>query len=107
MIYEYRAYYAMPGRMADLQKRFATVTMTLFKKHGITVVGFWESVIGESNEMVYICAFENLAQREKAWQSFGADPEWQEARKASEANGPLVERIVNKIWRPTRFSPLQ
>ena len=107
MIYEYRAYYVVPGRMGDLQKRFANATMSLFKKHGITVVGFWETVIGESNELVYICAFEDLGHREKAWQSFGADPEWQEARKASEVNGPLVERIVNKIWRPTRFSPLQ
>ena len=33
--------------------------------------------------------------------------EWLAARKASEANGPLVERVVNKIWRPTSFSPLQ
>ena len=40
MIYEYRAYYVMPGRMVDLQRRFADVTMGLFKKHGIQVVGF-------------------------------------------------------------------
>ena len=81
--------------------------MNLFKKHGIAVIGFWESVIGESNELVYLCAFEDLAHRERAWQTFAADPEWREAVKASEANGPLIQRIVNKIWRPTRFSPLQ
>ena len=52
MIHEYRAYYIMPGRMPDIQKRFAEVTMKLFKKHGIEVVGFWEPVIGESNERV-------------------------------------------------------
>ena len=107
MIYEYRAYYACPGRMPDIQKRFNDVTMRLFGKHGITVVGFWETVIGESNELVYICAFEDLAARQRAWASFQADPEWIEARKQSEMNGPLVERVVNKIWRPTKFSPLQ
>lgn len=107
MIYEYRAYYVLPGRMSDLQNRFANVTMNLFKKHDITVIGFWQTVVGESNELVYICAFEDLAHREKAWQAFSSDPEWREAVKASEANGPLVERVVNKIWRPTRFSPLQ
>ena len=32
MIYEYRAYYAMPGRMSDIQKRFNDVTMKLFAK---------------------------------------------------------------------------
>jgi hypothetical protein len=107
MIYEYRAYYIMPGRMPDIQKRFADVTMRLFAKHGIKVVGFWEPVIGESNELVYICAYEDLSARERVWKAFMADPEWQTARKESELNGPLVQRVVNKIWRATSFSPLQ
>jgi hypothetical protein len=107
MIYEYRAYYAVPGRMPDIQRRFNDVTMRLFDKHGIKVVGFWETVIGESNELVYICAFDDLAHRQRAWDAFMADPEWQEAKKQSELNGPLVERVVNKIWRPTKFSPLK
>jgi hypothetical protein len=64
-------------------------------------------VIGENNELVYICAFDDLAHRQKAWAAFQSDPEWLAARKASEANGPLVERVVNKIWKPTPFSPLQ
>jgi len=65
VIYEYRAYYVMPGRMPDLQRRFADVTMKLFKKHGINVVGFWETIVGESNEMVYICSYDDLAHRER------------------------------------------
>jgi len=75
--------------------------------HGIKVISFWDTVIGENNELVYICAFDDLAHRTKAWAAFQADPEWLAARKASEANGPLVERVVNKIWKPTPFSPLQ
>jgi len=105
VIYEYRAYYVMPGRMPDIQRRFSDVTMPLFKKHGIRVVGFWDTMIGESNELVYICAFDDLAHRDRAWKEFQADPDWQAARKASEANGPLVERVVNKLWRPTSFAP--
>lgn len=107
MIYEYRAYYVLPGRMPDIQRRFAEVTMKLFKKHGINVVGFWEPVVGESNELVYICAYDDLAQRERVWATFVADPEWQAAKARSEANGPLIERVVNKIWKPTSFSPLR
>jgi hypothetical protein len=107
MIYEYRAYYIMPGRMPDIQKRFADVTMNLFKKHGIQVVGFWETLYGESNELVYILAFEDAGARQKKWDAFQADPDWQSARKASEMNGPLVQRVVNKLWKPTSFSPLQ
>ena len=107
MIYEYRAYYAAPGRMPDIQKRFNDVTMKLFAKHGIKVVGFWDTIVGESNELVYICAYDDLAARQRAWDAFVVDPEWQEAKKQSEMNGPLVERFVNKIFRPTPFSPLQ
>ena len=107
MVYEYRAYYIMPGRMPDIQKRFADVTMNLFKKHGIQVVGFWETLFGESNELVYILAFDDVATRQKKWDAFQSDPEWQSARKASEMNGPLVQRVVNKLWKPTAFSPLQ
>ena len=107
MIYEYRAYYVMPGRMPDIQRRFAEVTMKLFKKHGVNVVGFWETIIGESNEMVYILSWADLGERDRIWKTFMADPEWLAARKASEANGPLVERVVNKIWRPASFSPMQ
>ena len=92
MIYEYRAYYVMPGRMPDIQRRFADVTMKLFAKHGIRVVGFWDTVIGESDELVYICAFDDLAHRQRAWSAFLSDPEWQAAKKSTEANGPLVER---------------
>ena len=107
MIHELRIYTAHPGKLGPLLSRFRDHTCGLFEKHGIKVVGFWETVIGESNELVYICAFDDLAHRTKAWAAFQADPDWQAARKASEANGPLLERVVNKIWRPTAFSPLQ
>ncbi len=51
MIDEYRAYYVLPGKMSALYERFSKVTMSLFKRHGMQVVGFWETIIGESNEL--------------------------------------------------------
>src|SRR5947208_9080154 len=107
MIYEYRAYYVMPGRMPDIQKRFAEVTMNLFKKHGIRVVGFWETVFGESNELVYICAYDDLAHRQRAWSAFMADPAWLAARKASETSAPLLGRARTQSSRPSRSWPLR
>ena len=65
MIYEYRAYHVMPGKMPALHERFSKVTVSLFKKHGMQVVGFWKTVIGESNELVYILAFEDLPTENK------------------------------------------
>jgi heme-degrading monooxygenase HmoA len=106
MIYEYRAYYVMPGKKQALLDRFAHYTLRLFERHGIRLVGFWEPEIGDSTEVVYLCAYEDLNQRQAAWTAFRADPDWHEAVRITEANGPLVERVVNKIWKPVPFLPL-
>ncbi len=47
MIYEMRSYRAMPGRLPDLIKRFDTITLKLFDKHGIKQAGFWTTEVGE------------------------------------------------------------
>src|SRR5256712_12129244 len=97
MIYEYRAYYVMPGRMPDIQRRFAEITLNLFKKHGIRVVGFWETVIGESNELVYICVYWS---GEKA----GGLPILV-ATPSPGAKGPPGGPGVDKDFRPAPLSP--
>ena len=107
MIYEYREYHVSPGKMKALKDRFAKVTIKLFAKHGLNVVGFWEPHIGQNNLLIYLLAFEDLAERDRAWKAFGSDPEWQETMRASESEAPLVEKIVNQIWRPTSFSPMK
>jgi hypothetical protein len=107
VIYEYREYHVMPGKMRALRNRFAEITMKLFEKHGLSVIGFWEPAIGQNNLLMYILAFEDLTDRDRAWKAFGSDPDWQEAVRLSESEGPLVEKIVNQIWRPTSFSPLK
>jgi hypothetical protein len=108
MIHELRIYTAESGRMADLLARFRDHTLKLFEKHGMTNVGYWlNSIGGRSDELWYIVGFENLAHREKAWAEFAADPEWKKARAESEANGPLVHHIENRILNPTNFSPLK
>ena len=107
MIYELRIYHIMPGKMPDINKRFNDVTMRLFQKHGMHVIGFWQTAVGESDELTYILAFEDMNDRTRKWDAFQADPEWQQARVQSEANGPLIARVTNKILRPTPYSPIQ
>ena len=108
MIYEYRVYEATPGRLQDIVARFRNHTVKLFEKHGMRNIGYWTpNVGGYSNELVYIVAFEDVEQRERAWTSFRADPEWQKIVAETEANGPIVARISNMLLTPTDFSPLQ
>jgi hypothetical protein len=108
MLYELRTYTAMPGRLPDLHKRFAEITLGYFDKHGIRVIGFWTNELGgASDQLLYILAYASLADREAKWGAFVADPERQAKFADTERNGPLVRRITAQILRPTSYSPLQ
>jgi hypothetical protein len=108
MIHELRVYHAMPGKLPALLKRFENTTVRLFEKHGIKQVGFWTVTIGESNQdLIYILQWDSLAEREKRFSAFQADPEWIEARRKSEENGPLLSSFSNSILSPTSFSALR
>ena len=106
MIYEIRTYYTIPGKLPDLNKRFADITIDLFKKHGLQVVGFWTEDVGENNKLIYMLRFNDMDHRDQAWQSFRADPNREKAFAETEKYGPLVARITNRILKPTPYSPL-
>src|SRR5271156_5710478 len=53
MLYELRIYHCMPGKLPAVVSRFENATVKLFEKHGIQPVGFWTTVIGESNADLY------------------------------------------------------
>src|SRR5271154_76900 len=53
VLYELRIYECVPGKLPDLNKRFSTITLKLWEKHGIKQAGFWTTVIGESNQTLY------------------------------------------------------
>jgi hypothetical protein len=108
MLYELRIYHCMPGKLPAVVKRFETVTVALFEKHGIQQVGFWTVAIGESTaDLYYILKWDSLDDREKKFAAFGADPAWIAARAKSEEGGPLVASITNSILTPTKFSALK
>ena len=108
MIYEVRVYRCVPGRLPALLNRFANITLKLWDKHGIKQAGFWTTLVGESNqELYYLLAWESLADREKKWNAFAADPEWLSARAKTEENGPIVASITNQFLVPTSFSSVK
>lgn len=108
MIYELRTYAATPGRMPELLKRFDTITLKIWERFGIRPVGFWTTLIGESNQtLYYLLAWESLAEREQKWNAFAADPEWIARRNETEKNGPLTQCLKNEILAPTSFSALK
>lgn len=108
MIHELRIYHCAPGRLAALNKRFETITLKIWDKHGIRQAGFWTVLIGENNhDLYYLLEWQDLAEREQRWNAFQADPEWQAARAETEKDGPLLTHISNYILTPTPYSKVQ
>ena len=108
MIHELRVYRCMPGRLPDLNKRFESVTLKLWEKHGFRPVGFWTTVIGESNQdLTYLLEWKDLGERERVWAAFMGDQEWLKARAESEKSGAIVANIASKILAPTAYSKMK
>src|ERR1700731_1400957 len=105
VIHELRIYSCVPGRLPALLKRFENTTLDLWKKHGIRQAGFWTVLVGDgNNDLHYLLAWESLAEREKVWETFLADPAWIKARDDSERDGPIIANIKSAFLRPTAFS---
>ena len=108
MIHELRVYHCAPGKLPEVLKRFDTITLGLFERHGIRQAGFWTVLVGESNhDLYYLLAWESLAEREEKWNAFQADPEWISKRGETERNGPLVTSITNAFLQPAAFSSVK
>jgi hypothetical protein len=111
-VFELRTYVANPGKLGALHARFRDHTNALFKKHGMTMIGYWvpqDEKDGKSNTLIYMLAFPSREAAAKSWAAFGADPEWQKARAESEKDGPLVTRetIKSVYMDPTDYSAMK
>ena len=108
-VFELRTYHTLPGKLPDLVARFRDHTTTLFERHGMTNIGHWtpEDPPASQNTYIYIMAYPSREARNKSWAEFSADPEWQAASKASEANGKIVEKVDSVFMDPTDFSSIK
>ena len=108
MIYELRTYWAAPGKIEDLHNRFRNVTLNIFQRHQMAVVGFWtpSPVTEESGDLVYLMSFADEATMKSSWESFRADPDWIAGKTASELNGTLVTKVSSVVLHATDYSPL-
>ncbi len=106
-VFEIRTYYANEGKLDALLARFRDHTVALFKKHGITNIGYWVPADNKENKLVYMLAYSSREARGKAWKAFLADPNWQKVYKESTKDGRLVSRIVNDFLTGTDFSQIK
>ena len=98
--FEMRTYTVHEGKMPDLIQRFQNHTRTLFAKHGIESVAYFLSEAQPEQQLTFILGYPSAAERDIRWANFANDPEWKAVAKASEANGPIVQKAgqVFMVW---------
>jgi len=101
--FELRTYTVREGSSIDLlHSRFRDHTTALFKKHGMTVVGYWQPV-AKPNQLIYILAYKDAAARDASWAAFNADPEWVKTRTEMQVN----VQVDNVFMAATDYSPMK
>jgi hypothetical protein len=101
--FELRTYTVAEGSSLDLlHKRFREKTTDLFKKHGMTIIGYWQPVT-KKDTLIYLLAYKDGAARDKAWAAFGADPDWVKTRTEMQVN----VKVENVFMSATDYSPMK
>lgn len=110
-LFELRIYKTNEGKLPNLNARFRDHTLKLFEKHGITndVYGIPTDEKTRNDTLVYFIIHADKAAADKSWAAFRADPEWKEARAASEKDGKILVENGVKNWylTPTDYSPVK
>jgi len=106
-VYELRSYYAMPGKLEDIKKRFRNETIRIFNNHNMKSVGYWEPQDNKDQVLIYMLEHPSREEADKNWAAFARDPEWVKVSKESEANGKLIDHIVRVFMNPSDFSPMK
>jgi hypothetical protein len=92
-----------------LHERFGGAEIKIFHRSGIHPILYADTIMGpDLPNLTYLMPFAALADREKAWDAFGADPEWLKVRADSVARGgQIVDNNNISLWRAASYSPIQ
>lgn len=107
-LFELRIYHAVPGKLPVTESRFREKTSKILARHGLNVVGYWETTDPSPSEnlFVFLLAHQSRDEAKKNWQAVIADPEFQEIEKAEQGEKTL-EKAELIYLRPTDFSALK
>lgn len=108
-VFELRTYTAHAGKFEAMKARFREHIIPLFKKHNLTVVGFWTYADppASENTLVYVLAHDSRQAAEKNWAAFLADPVRQQVWAQTEKDGPINLKVDSVFLNPIDFSPIK
>jgi len=108
-LFELRTYEAH-SRKANQKKveMFNLGEIAIFRRTGLTPVFFAEGLVGAKlPSLTYLLVFDDMPAHDKAWSSFGPDPEWKKlSTTPGYTNAEILTNITNVFLRPTGYSQI-
>jgi hypothetical protein len=102
--------YESSGEAAGKKKieMFNKGEIAIFRRTGLTPVFFGEVLIGERRpNLTYMLTFDDMAEHDRNWKTFGSDPEWKKISSMPEyADAKIVSKITRTFLVPTSFSQI-
>lgn len=85
---------------------FNSGEVDIFIRSGFHPVFFGEKLIGDRMpNLTYMLSIGDMAERDKAWAAFGADPQWKQLTSSPEfSSGPNVVNVTNYFLTPAPYS---
>jgi hypothetical protein len=104
-IFELRRYESHNIKAGKLKvEMFDEGEIDVFRKTGLTPVFFGETLVGDlMPNLLYMLTFENMAERDAAWDRFRVHPDWKRM-SAMERYKDTVSNISDTILQPASFS---
>jgi hypothetical protein len=109
-LFEVRMYESnTAGTLHKKVKMFNDGEIGAFQRAGGQPVFFGETIVGPRQpNLIYMLSYEDLAERDKVWKAFGADPDWQRLRTTPGlSDAEIVSNISNYLVSPLPFSQIR
>jgi hypothetical protein len=109
-IFELRVYHSpTTWQLTALHERFKNQEIKIFRRVGVHPILYGSTIFGSNvPNLTYLTPFDSLGARERAWNAFGADPEWRKvSRESAEKNGQISIVYQIALYRAAPYSPIR
>ncbi|MHA6248761.1 NIPSNAP family protein [Pontibacter sp. CAU 1760] len=106
-VYELRSYESATDKLhLNKVSMFNNGEIDIFKKLNFNAIFYGRVLVGDKMpNLIYMTSFENMADRDKRWKSFGADPDWKKLSAMSEYAHNMKHADIF-LLHPTAYSDL-
>jgi hypothetical protein len=106
-IFELRTYESHSEVQAKLKiEMFNDAELKIFDNVGLDGVFYGETLVGSNlPNLTYMLAYKDMAEHDRAWEAFRADPDWVQLRERPRYRD-TVSKIINRFLQPTEYSQI-